>query len=91
MSIEAAAARVAGRYEIQRLTVETHPQTDVRLDLRSSQGTATVFLRGVVDLQINQRWFSMSGSLSSWPGERATTATPRRLVRASARVVASTR
>ena len=60
MSIEAAAALVAGRYEIQRIIVDTQPKTDVRIDLRSDQGSATVLLRGAVDLQINQRW-------SNWP------------------------
>jgi hypothetical protein len=60
MSIEKAAALVSGGYEVERVTVDTRPETTVRLDIRSGAGSATVVLRGVVGLEICQR-------LSNWP------------------------
>lgn len=60
MSIEAVSALVRGTYEIWRITVETQPETNVRLDLRSDQGTAVVMLVGVADLEIKQQF-------SNWP------------------------
>ena len=60
MSIEAANALVSGGYEIARVTIDTHPETEVRLDLRSGHGAATVVLHGVADLEIRQQF-------SNWP------------------------
>jgi len=60
MSIEAANALVSGGYEIQRVTIETQPETKVRIDLRSDRGSAAVVLHGVVNLEVRQQF-------SNWP------------------------
>lgn len=84
MSIEAASALVSGGYEIQRFTIDTQPETKVRIDLRSDHGSAAVVLRGVVDLEVRQQFsnwpFSLQfddiseiGNWKDWPS-RSTTA-----------------
>lgn len=60
MSVEAANALASGQYEIVRVTINTRPAADVRLDLQSVRGSATVVLRGVVDLEVRQYF-------SNWP------------------------
>jgi hypothetical protein len=60
MSIHAGSALVSGGYEIDRVTIDTQPETRVRLDLRSDQGTATVVRKGVAELEIRQQF-------SNWP------------------------
>ena len=60
MSIEAANALVSGGYDIHRVTIDTQPQTKVRLDLLSVRGKATLVLHGVVGLEVHQQF-------SNWP------------------------
>lgn len=60
MSIDAANALASGCYEIQRVTIDTQPETSVRLSLRSDAGSATLVLHGVIDLEIRQ-------CFSNWP------------------------
>lgn len=60
MSIEAANALLSGGYEIQRVTIDTKPATNVQFDLLSDIGRATVVLHGVVDLEVRQQF-------SNWP------------------------
>ena len=60
MWMESASAMVFGGYEIQRVTIDTQPETKVRLDLQSDEGSAAVVLHGVVDLEVHHQ-------LSNWP------------------------
>jgi hypothetical protein len=60
MSIETANALASGGYEVQRVTIDTQPETSVRFDLRSDQGASAVVLHRVVALEVRQHW-------SNWP------------------------